>query len=173
MELLLKYHFIFSIHVRITILILLLHISFLLYWNMLYKINQIKSEMTFVKVTSTKVIWRAKIMAYLGLLVFISTVREVWDEWWWKMLVKRKKWHVWYKSYLQGENERKHNLYNKTNESWKKNSFNNRPSTDNPDLDQVIFISSQPVSNQTWRFTVAPIDLLVNCHSLTVFDPLC
>lgn len=31
----------------------------------------------------------------------------------------------------------------------KKNSFNNRPSTDNPDLDQVIFISSQPVSNQT------------------------
>lgn len=40
-------------------------------------------------------------------------------------------------------------------------------------IKQLIFASSQPVSNQTWRFTVAPIGLLVNCHLPTVFDPFC
>lgn len=68
----------------------------------------------------------------------------------------------------------------------KKNSFhNNRPDRRLPILiwmlvnqkkkkiKQLIFASSQPVSNQTWRFTVAPIGLLVNCHLPTVFDPFC
>lgn len=98
--------------------------------------------------------------------------------------LKKKK--VQYKYYLQSENERKHILVYKTDELWKKSSFhNNRPDRRLPILiwmlvnqkkkkiKQLIFASSQPVSNQTWRFTVAPIGLLVNCHLPTVFDPFC
>lgn len=71
---------------------------------MLYKINLIKSEMTLVKVTSTKVIWTAKTMAYHGLIVVISRVREV-KRWWQKSLWKKNKndKHVQYKYYLQSE----------------------------------------------------------------------
>lgn len=43
---------------------------------MLYKIYLIKSEITLVKVTSTKATEKAKIMACCGLIVVILRVRE-------------------------------------------------------------------------------------------------
>ena len=141
--------------------------------------------MTLVKVTIIKVIWKAKMMAYLGLTVVISRVKELElrddDKSLWKtnknniMSSTNSIYKVKMKERITLFLRQKWVVEKKSSFPWQ-NTITWQTTATNPDgswsVWQTSIASSQPVSNQTWRFTVAPIGLLVNCH-LTLLDPLC